>query len=225
MTLLREIQGLFSRTYAGTGVNLEDFVVGDSRQRQLEARAGESVAELSHLARTYLRRTGGQLRVAVYYAGEVIENLEAHPPQNGLSEENIHAFIMFVEEVNHAHHAMLRFLEGHAGPMGEEFIRDLELQSRVDTYLVLLLYSARSRGVSRVGTRQREWLLDCLFGRESFGYSRAQLSHRYREVNRLGLRYVRYLNGLPGPERVGSIRQWRPLDYTGKREFVEGLEA
>jgi len=54
-TLFSQIQGLFERTYAQVGINLEDCLIDQRRCRQLSRLAGASAVELSELARTFLR--------------------------------------------------------------------------------------------------------------------------------------------------------------------------
>ena len=139
-TLFSQIQRLFERTYAQVGINLEDCLIDRTRCAQLSMLAGKSARELSELARTFLRRTGDQLYVGIYYSRWLIEQLEQHDPRSGLSNHNIRSLIMFVEELNHALHAALQFKSGTREIASEDFARNLELQARVDTYLVLLLF-------------------------------------------------------------------------------------
>jgi len=66
-TLFSQIQKLFERTYAQVGINLEDCLIDRKRCAQLSILAGKSARELSDLARTFLRQTGDQLYVGIYY--------------------------------------------------------------------------------------------------------------------------------------------------------------
>ena len=106
-TLFSEIQRLLERTYASVGVNLEECLIDRRRCTQLSALAGAQAAELSMLARTFLRAADGRLRVGIYYSVWLIEQLEIHDPRSGLSDANINALIAFVEEIIHALHAAL----------------------------------------------------------------------------------------------------------------------
>ena len=101
-TLFSQIQKLFERTYAQVGINLEDCLIDRRRCAQLSLLAGKSARELSELARTFLRRTGDQLYVGIYYSRWLIEQLEQHDPRAGVGDRNIRSLIMFVEELNHA---------------------------------------------------------------------------------------------------------------------------
>ena len=155
-TLFSEIQKLFERTYASVGINLEDCLIDRQRCGQLSRLAGASARELSELARTFLRRSGDQLYVGIYYSRWLIDQLERNDPRRGISDSNIRALIAFVEEINHALHAALQFKQGAREIQTEEFARNLELQALVDTYLVLLLFVAffrKSQRVSRMDHR------------------------------------------------------------------------
>src|SRR6202163_4473106 len=102
MTLFREIQGLFERTYASVGINLEGCLIDSGRCGQLSGLAGASARELSDLARTFLRTSDDRLYVGIYYSRWLIEQLERNDPRSGLTNSNIRSLIMFVEEINHA---------------------------------------------------------------------------------------------------------------------------
>ena len=174
-TLFSQIQHLFERTYAQVGINLEDCLIDQRRCRQLTKLAGASARELSELARTFLRTANDQLYVGIYYSQWLIEQLERHDPRAGLSNENIRSLIMFVEEINHALHAAIQFREGERRIASEDFARDLELQARVDTYLVLLLFVAFFRKTQRVSRTDRRWLRFHLFEAQNPGAFQAKI--------------------------------------------------
>src|SRR5271170_2915341 len=96
-TLFSEIQKLFERTYATVGINLEECLIDRQRCGQLSRLAGASARELSELARTFLRRSGDQLYVGIYYSRWLIDQLERNDPRRGIGEANIRALIAFVE--------------------------------------------------------------------------------------------------------------------------------
>src|SRR5438477_10212496 len=157
-TLFSQIQKLLERTYAQVGINLEECIIDQARCAQLSKAAGASARELSELARTFLRHAGDQLYVGIYYSRWLIEQLERHDPRSGLSDSNIRSLIIFVEELNHALHAALQFKSGEREIASEQFVRNLELQAPVDTYLVLLLFVAFFRKTQRVSRTDRRWL-------------------------------------------------------------------
>jgi len=223
-TLFSQIQRLFERTYAQVGINLEDCLIDRRRCVQLSKAAGASARELSVLARTFLRRANDQLYVGIYYSQWLIEQLERHDPRGGLNEANIHSLIAFVEEINHALHAALQFQHGQREIYTEEYARNLELQARVDTYLVLLLFVAFFRKTQKVSRTDRRWLRFHLFAAQApDAFRDANLRGRYLETTALAARYTKFLDTLKGMRRVDEIRAFRALAYGAKKRRVLAL--
>jgi len=223
-TLFSQIQRLFERTYAQVGINLEDCLIDQGRCAQLSKLAGANARELSDLARTFLRRAGDQLYVGIYYSRWLIEQLERHDPRAGLSDRNIRSLIAFVEEINHALHAALQFQKGEREIASEDFARNLELQARVDTYLVLLLFVAFFRKTQKVSRTDRRWLRFHLFAAENPGaFQSTNLRSRYLETTELAARYTEYLDTLNAMRRLEEIRTFRSLDYGVKKARVLAL--
>ena len=223
-TLFSQIQRLFERTYAQVGINLEDCLIDQRRCRQLSKLAGASARELSELARTFLRTADDQLFVGIYYSRWLISQLEQNDPRAGLTNRNIRSLIMFVEEINHALHAALQFRSGRRGIASEDFARDLELQARVDTYLVLLLFVAFFRKTQRVSRADRRWLRFHLFEAQNpSAYRDANLRGRYLETTELAASYTRFLDTINGMRRLEEIRRFRSLDYGAKKERILAL--
>ena len=217
-TLFSQIQRLFERTYAQVGINLEDCLIDQRRCRQLTRLAGASARELSELARTFLRTADDQLYVGIYYSRWLIEQLEEHDPRAGLTNRNIRSLIMFVEEINHALHAAIQFRDGERRIASEDFARDLELQARVDTYLVLLLFVAFFRKTQRVSRADRRWLRFHLFEAQNPGaFQDENLRSRYLETTELAASYTHFLDTLNGLRRVEEIRTFRALEYDAKK--------
>lgn len=223
-TLFSQIQQLFERTYAQVGINLEDCLIDQRRCRQLTKLAGASAAELSELARTFLRTADDQLYVGIYYSRWLIAQLEQHDPRAGLTNRNIQSLIMFVEEINHALHAALQFRSGQRRIETESFARDLELQARVDTYLVLLLFVAFFRKTQRVSKADRRWLRFHLFESQNPGaFQDGNLRGRYLETTELAASYTRFLDTINGLRRLEEIRQFRSLEYGAKKARILAL--
>jgi hypothetical protein len=223
-TLFSEIQHLFERTYATVGVNLEDCLIDRQRCGQLSRLAGASARELSDLARAFLRKVGDRLFVGIYYSQWLIEQLERHDPRQGLSDENIQSLIAFVEEINHALHAALQFQRGDREIHRESFARNLELQSQVDTYLVLLLFVAFFRKTQKVSRTDKRWLRFHLFSRhQPTAYADPNLRGRYLETSELAEDYTRYLDTLNGARRVDEIRTFHALSYEEKKHRILAL--
>jgi hypothetical protein len=225
-TLFSEIQGLFERTYASVGINLEDCLIDSRRCRQLSRLAGASARELSDLARTFLRRADGRLYIGIYYSSWLIEQLERHDPRAGISDTNIRELIAFIEEINHALHAALQFQAGCRSIEDENFVRSLELQGLVDTYQVLLLFVAFFRKSQKISQMDRKWLRFQLFERQNpDAYRTASLRARYLETTLLAKRYTEFLDGLNRARRIEEIRKFHALDYDAKRTLILALPA
>ncbi|MCS7049206.1 MAG: hypothetical protein NZ483_07920 [Verrucomicrobiae bacterium] len=220
MTLLREVQLLLERTYGRTGLNLEEFLIGPARLRELAREGGPYADQMSHLGRVFLRHQNGQLRLSIYYDPQIITALEQNSPQHGLNDANVPPFMVFLEELDHAVHAALKYLEGQTDIYSESFVRDLELQARVDLYLILKIYCAYFNPGRRLSEADRRWLRAWVFDSESFGYDSDALQERYRDTNRLGRRYVSWLERLPAARRTAEIRRFRRLAYEQKRQHI-----
>ena len=220
MTLVREIQVLLERTYGRTGVNLEDFILLPRRGRVLAAMAGASAAQISDLGRVFLRVVEGKLRMGIYYDSRVIAALEQNNPQHGLNDENILPFMVFLEELDHAIHAALKFREGHRNIYTEDFVRDLELQAKVDSYLVLQIFCAFFNPNKKLTDADRRWLKSCVFDSENFAYEEPLIAERYHETNRCGRRYVKFLETLTPTRRTAEIRKFRKFNYRQKQQHI-----
>jgi hypothetical protein len=220
-SLFADISRLLERTYATAGIALEDCLIGGERCRHLTALAGAQARELSELARTFLRHSGDQLFIGIYYSKWLIEQLEQHDPRSGLSDRNIAHLIAFVEEIDHALHAALAFRRGERDLASEDFIRNLELQARVDVYMVLLLFVGFFRRTQRVSRTDRRWLRFHLFQRENpAAFRDANLRARYAETCELAAQYTRLLDALNAARRADEIRVFHSLDYPGKKAHI-----
>jgi hypothetical protein len=223
MTLLREVQILLERTYGETGVNFEDFLLSEQRSRALSEMAGASAAQISDLGRVFLRIVDGKLRMGIHYDPSVVETLEENNPAAGLNDDNILPFMVFLEELDHAVHAALKFREGVRDIHSEAYVRDLELQAKVDTYLVLQKYCAFFNEPPKLTDSDRRWLKACVFDRESVVFEDPLLAERYHETNRLARRYARHLDGMSRTRRTAEIRRFRKSGYGQKRTRIESL--
>jgi hypothetical protein len=224
MTLLKELQQLLERTYEQTtGVNLEEFVIGRQRFQHLSAMAQPEVQELSETARFFMRKVQDRLLLAIYYSDWLVDALEQNDPRRGVSDRNVYPFLVFIEELNHAVHAALKFIEGHRNISDEAFLKDLELQGKIDTYLVLSFFVAYFNRTKRLEGFDRLWLRHHLFERESFDYTLPTLRQRYVEANQLGEKFTRFLDGLAPQHRIEELRHLRRLDYPTKARYIRML--
>ena len=107
----------------------------------------------------------------------------------------------------------------------EDFARNLELQARVDTYLVLLLFVAFFRKTQRVSrTRSALAALPSFRARNAPRHFAMQiLRGRYLETTQLAASYTHFLDTLNGQRRLEEIRRFRSLDYGAKRVRILAL--
>jgi hypothetical protein len=225
MTLLRQIQLLLERTYGSTGVNFEEFIIGPERCRHLSGLAAAQVSDMSDLGRVFLRVTGDQLAIGIYYDERVIEALAAENPQRGVTDANVGPFMVFLEELDHAVHAALKFHEGVRDIHDETFATDLELQARVDMYLILQMYRAGMNRSGRLTNRDRKWLRARVFEAEDCAYADPVLSRRYEVGNRLAQRFVKHLEALTRQERQAEICAFRKISFVEKCRRIEAVTA
>jgi hypothetical protein len=222
-TLLGQCQRLLENTYdARTGVNLEDFVVGPDRCRQLAARAADGQREYGEGGRFFYYLSGGDLRMAIFYTDELIERLEAHDPRRGLDEANVIEFVVFLEELSHALHTSLAFRENRRRLTSRSFPAELEVQAKIDVFLALAFFRQRLEGAERLSPAARRWIETHLFDRWATAYASPDLARRYALAIRLGRRAITYLDGLPAPARLHAVRRLRSLSLRGKQRLLEG---
>lgn len=224
MSLLKEIQEITERTYQKvSGINLEEFIIGKRRFWDLSDICRTPCKELSDIARIFFRVVNGRLHMAIYYSEQMISTLEENDPRNGLTESNIYPFVVFIEELNHAIHAALKFLAGEKEIQDETFIRDLELLAKIDTYQILKFFVAYFNESKQLEHFDRLWLRYHLFERGDFSYNHPNLVMRYYETNLLGEKYTRYLDGLPPKHRISEIRRFREMTYSIKKRYIQML--
>lgn len=217
MTLLAEVQRLFERTYGReAGVDLEACVVGPRRCAELAARSGPVAAEMSAWARFFYYVEDANLRLALFYADEMIDTLERRDPRKALTESNVLPLLVFAEEASHALHTTYAFTDG--GPArvaGEEFLAELELLARVDAYL-LLRHVVRAHGAA-LGEKDLAWVRHEALDRWNVPYDDPRLAERYGGAVRLAAAFVARLEDVAPPRRLAELRAFRALSMAEKR--------
>jgi len=224
MSLLSDLQQITERTYQQwSGIKLEDFIIGKQRFAHLADLGREENRELSEVARVFFRTISDQLYLAIYFSESLIAHLERHDPRRGLTEKNITPFMIFIEEINHGLHAAIKFQSGQHEIQEEEFIRDLELQAKVDTYLIVKFFLAYFNPTRRLEHFDRLWLRHHLFERGNYHYRSQNLRYRYEESNWLGGKYARFVDSIPPEDRLQELRQFRAMDYHTKSQYIRLL--
>ena len=222
-TLFSEIQRLLERTYASVGVNLEECLIDRRRCSQLSALAGAQAAELSMLARTFLRAADGRLRVGIYYSSWLIEQLERHDPRSGLSDANIKALIAFVEEINHALHAALQFQRGRRQTATRTTRAISNCRPRWTPILCCcfssLFFAVPERSPARTagGCGSTCLIRDTIAHFETRRFLPAMRKPLFLQS------LTRVIESLAAARRVEEIRIFHALEYDGKRARIFAL--
>ncbi len=96
--------GLLRRTYALTAplLPIGRYVIGDAGLRALYPKGrARGALGAGEGARLLVRDTGAGVRACIYYPDAMIRRLEDRPPQRGLDDDNVDAFAVLVEELDH----------------------------------------------------------------------------------------------------------------------------
>jgi hypothetical protein len=202
-SLLALLKAMIERSYGMPPV-IEDvapFIIGDAGYAALYGRAEG--------ARLLVRETSASLRVSLYYPDALVRHLERFNPMTAVGDENIDAFGVFIEELDH-----LLTLASRAAESRPVSRMELEHHAMVTKYLVVIHFLGRQVGRRRVPDTLRRWARHHLLER----YTRAEGEDpgRYREAAWMAGKYLRYLDSLPTSERPAELRayQRRPLAET-----------
>ncbi|PTY03514.1 hypothetical protein DB346_06460 [Verrucomicrobia bacterium LW23] len=221
MTLFRQIQHWLELTYSAIELNLELCLIGPDRCRDLTRLSGGPGRALDGDGRIFLQPTGDLLRMAIFYAPPLIDELERNDPRHGINERNIAPLITFIEEIVHGVHAALCFREGRRNLACEEFACAMEAQGKVDTYLVLMKLARLLCGTAPVSEDSRTWLRAQVFDpAEAEAFAHPQLRLRYAAATMVAERFVDRLHAIPLPERPTELRRFRTLSWREKAELA-----
>jgi hypothetical protein len=216
--LLETLCGLLRRTYALEAplLPIGHYVIGDAGLRALYPKGELEVCSgAGEGARLLVRDSDRGVLACIYYPDAMIRCLEERPPQRGLGEDNIDAFAVLVEELDHLLVAAERAYAGRGVSLLE-----LEVQANVSKDLVLSRFLAR-RG-RRVGKNRRAWLRYHLFDAPTYCDDDPGVRQRYNEASRLALRFLRSLEQLPLGRRVETLRRFHRASLAGKLELSAG---
>jgi len=216
--LLDELCGLLRRTYALTAplLPIGQYVIGDAGLRALYPKDEQAArSEAGAGARLLVRETATGVRACIYYPDSMIRRLEEKPPQRGLDDDNVDAFAVLVEELDHLLVAAER---AHAG-RGVSLL-ELELQANVSKDLVLSRFLARRGG--RLDRDRRAWLRNHLFHARTFCDDDPGTRNRYDEASRFALRFLQLMEQLPVARRLETLRRFHRASLAGKMEMIEG---
>jgi hypothetical protein len=225
--LLPDLQGIIERTYGMPRVIADPgaFLIGDAGLRAFHAGHGqvggggswgqeedESVHRTG--ARVLVRHHEGSPRIAVYYPDSLVRHLERHDPRRGIDDDNIDAFAVLVEELDH-----LLVIASRAALRRSVSLLELEIHAGVTKYLVVIHFLGRLVGRRRLSEFHRLWARHHLFGKYAAG--RGENESRYLEAARLARRYVSWLDRLSVPARRAELLDF---DRRGLAEKVGWIE-
>jgi len=220
VTLLEVLQSLIERTYRMvTGISeLDRFVVGDRGMRRVTAdRSVVSVVGSRSFAdaKVLVRQTDEGLHANIYYPDVLIAALENRNPLYGLDADNLDAFAVFVEELDH----LLTMAD--RARVGRQFsLFELELHANVTKYVACKHFLAKSCGRS-LTPDERAWLRWSLFEKLTPFGSEA-LRARYEDADRLAARLACRLDSLPPPRRLDALRRFHRLPVRQTVRWAEG---
>lgn len=217
MTLLDDCQRALERTYCPAGVDLATCVVGPQRLPRLIEASGICPQHFSERAFTFMRPCSDRLYLALYYHPDVIDDLEQEDPRQSISHRNIASLIDFIEEITHGTHAALAFRAGLRAEsfQSESFACSMEIQARVDTYLLIMRYMAFLVGTSPQN-EMRDWLFEQVIERDSYSQMPVYLQRRYRIASLVAGKFLLKLRQVPVPVRPGLLRDFRSAGVWGK---------
>ena len=198
--LIEHIYGL--ETGLGTAA---PFVIGDRGLLELHANRWARGRDLQQPGEAMLlvRGRARRPRVTLYYPDRLVTNLEAHPPDSGLHEQNLQDAAAFVEELDHL---LLLASAARAGRVVRAV--ELELHANVTKTLVLSLWLARSLGLRRLEPEHHAALRHELLERGDYEREEPEQRQRYRDARRHAVRFLRRLRRLPRGERPDLLRRF-----------------
>ncbi len=214
-SLVQTLKSIIERSY-GLPVVIEDlapYIVGDRGYRAFYGAGAGGSPEDGTAARVMVRYDGDQLRAALYYPDALVRHLERFNPLAGVGDENIDAFAMLVEELDH-----LILLAGRAVVGRPASLLELEYHAGVTKYLMVLHFLARQTRRRRLSEQHRRWARHHLF--EKYAEDGGDAATRYRDAAALARRYVLYLERLPVSLRVAELRQLERRSFSNTRRLI-----
>jgi hypothetical protein len=216
--LLESVRGLLERTYLlRSGLrHLDRFIVGDLGYSLLyDAADGVGLAgsNAAEGAMTLVRETAEGLRASIYFPDVQIRLLERYPPQAGLRDENLEAFGVLVEELDHLLVIAERSRQHRAVTLFE-----LELHANVSRHLVLTRFLAGRK--ERLSSAGRLWLRNRLFDGIKFCDDDPAVRERYRSAMRWAVQFIDALSALGRQHRIGLLREFHAAPAAEKIRLI-----
>jgi hypothetical protein len=209
------LQAELEAIYGVEAPRVHEFLVGREEARAA-GRTPQSPEEL------LVVDGGGEVALGLYLDDAVIEaaaGADPHDPRPRLTARaSLDALACAAEGVSH-----FVYLATRAEAGGSVSLLELEVQAEVDKFVLLLLHLWR-RGLRRMSPALRRRLFERVRYRAHLGGDEL---HRYREANRLGGGYARWLEGryVDGADIDGLLRELRQTYRRGGGEKLGYLGA
>ncbi len=213
--LLLMLKSIIERSYGMPAVidDIAPFIIGDAgylaRYGGPEgpgAGVGAPGGSALEGARLLVREVGSSLRVSLYYPDALVRHLERFNPLAGVGDENIEAFAVLIEELDHLLTLASRAAEGR--PVS---LLELEHHANVTKYFVVLHFLGKQLGRRRVPEPLRQWARYHVLERYAAG--EGEEGTRYQDAARLAGKYVQYLESLPVGERPAELRAYQRRSF------------
>lgn len=215
-SLVDGIAGLLRRTYALEAplFPIGRYVIGDDGLRRLYGESLVAVgSEGGEGGRLLLRETDAGLKACIYFPDAMIRHLEAHPPQRGVREDNVDAFAVLVEEVDHL---LIAAERAHSG-RGVSLL-EMETQANISKELVVARFLAGPR--RRLDAGRRLWLRHHLFHKRRYCDADLEVRARYQEASRLALGFLGRLERIAPSRRVEALRGFHRAPLSRKVAMI-----
>jgi hypothetical protein len=221
ISLLDRLRELIEGTYDWrTGIgDLAPYVLGDGGYRRIFS--GKEIQEEAPSSetgpRTLVTWGKGPIRLSVYYPDSLVRHLESIHPLREVSDRNIVAFSLLVEELDHL--LRLAWCASHGRQVR---LLELEFHANVTKYFVSAHLLGRATRRRQLTTEQRIWLFRSLFLDAGEELPEA-LKDRYEIAGRLAARLIQRMQRLSPEQRIRVLRRFARRSWEAQRCILESL--
>lgn len=198
--LLRDLQCLLGTLYGiDVQADVRDYLVTDAAVLQ---RLEDGATARDTEEKLLIEQGDGELAMALYLDGAVLDRLDAQDPREHLCGRNLTDFCLVLEGVSH-----FNCVAWNAAMDKTVTLLELEMQAEIDKYV-----TARILLGQQDGGDYSEWLFDSLFDCPAFDDAlNDEELRRYQDASRLAGRYChslecRFPSGLPRAPMVRELR-------------------
>ena len=181
--LLRDLQCLLGTLYGiDVDADVRDYLVTDAAALR-EWEDGDTARDTDE--KLLIEQGDGELAMALYLDGAVLDRLDAHDPREHLCGRNLTDFCLALEGVSH-----FNYVAWNAAMDKTVTLLELEMQAEIDKYVSARILLGQQDGERRSAA----WLLDSLFDSPAFDEAlSAEELRRYQDASSLAGRYCHSL--------------------------------